>query len=142
VDWHPAGAALRAAVARAAEWCARERGRAIEEVAVRYAMRTWLGRGAAVGVEARAADGFAEGWRGRVGVSVIGVSTLEELEQSLGLWKDVVDGFQRGDPSDPAFDEIVAGIQKILGAHLDASWDSPSAGFQYKEPEEYEEPQL
>jgi hypothetical protein len=140
-DWHPAGPALRGAVARAAEWCA-GRGRAIEEVAVRYAMRTWLRRGAEVGVEALAVDGFGESARGRVGVSVIGVSTLEELEQSIALWKDVVREFERGEPGDPAFDEVVAGIQKMMGPLLDTSWDSPPVGFQYKEPEEHEEPQL
>jgi aryl-alcohol dehydrogenase-like predicted oxidoreductase len=141
-DWHPAPRALREAVARAAGWCEQEGGRRIEEVAVRYAMRTWLRRGKEVGVEARAVDGFGEE-KGRVGVSVIGVSTLGELEESLRLWRDVVDEFRRagdGDPGDPEFDAIVEGIQKAIGPHMDFSWDSPSAGFQYREPEEWEEP--
>jgi hypothetical protein len=87
---------------------------------------------------ARKEDGFEEGRR--VGVSAIGVSTMAELEESLAVWKDVVDEFERGrraggeEAGDPGFDAVVGGIQKRIGTYMDFSWESPSAGFEYREP--------
>ena len=127
-DWHPAPRGLREAVGKAARWCD-EQGEKLEDVALRWALDQWVRRGEVVG------------GKGGLGISVLGVSTMEELEDNLRVWKGVCDGigdrdvivdeeervrsFHRRD----LVERLVEEVRKILREWKDYSWPSPGEGF-------------
>ncbi|KAJ5180486.1 hypothetical protein N7492_003696 [Penicillium capsulatum] len=103
-DFHPAPNALRTAVHRAAE-CAAQHGERLEVVAIRFALESWLRAGERAGALgaplARAADadpGFLSvahiGTGKRLGVSVMGVSNIQELDETLRVWHSILDGLE------------------------------------------------
>jgi aryl-alcohol dehydrogenase-like predicted oxidoreductase len=103
-DFHPAPDALRTAIRGAAER-ASQHGEKLEVVAIRFALESWLRVGARAGglgaPLARAADadpGFLSvanmGTGKRLGVSVMGVSNVAELDESLRVWHSIVDGLE------------------------------------------------
>jgi len=109
-DFHPAPDALRGAIERAAE-CAAKHGEKLEVVAIRFALESWLRVGAKVGALgaplARSADadpGFLSvanvGTGRRLGVSVMGVSNIDELEETLRVWHSILDGLENWDEDD------------------------------------------
>lgn len=109
-DFHPAPDALRSAIHDAAE-CAAQRGEKLEVVAIRFALETWLRAGAKAGALgaplARSADadpGFLSaahvGIGKRLGVSVMGVSSIDELDETLRVWRSILDGLENGDEED------------------------------------------
>jgi Aldo/keto reductase family. len=111
-DFHPAPDALRSAI-RSASDCASRHGEKLEVVAIRFALETWLRVGARVGglgaPLARAADadpGFLSvaslGTGRRLGVSVMGVSTIAELDETLRVWHSIVDGLENWNEDDDA----------------------------------------
>ncbi|PLN76418.1 Aldo/keto reductase family-domain-containing protein [Aspergillus taichungensis] len=106
-DFHPAPDALRHAV-HAADQLADAHGDRLEVVAIRFALESWLRDGAPVGAlgpplaRAPHADpGFLSaatmGTGERLGVSVIGVSTVDELTETLRVWHSIVDGLENRD---------------------------------------------
>ncbi|KAL5332430.1 Aldo/keto reductase family-domain-containing protein [Aspergillus crustosus] len=109
-DFHPAPNALRTAIHNAAEW-ADAQGEKIEVIAIRFALESWLRNGAKAGALgpplARSPDadpGFLSvasmGTGNRLGVSVIGVSNVEELNETLRVWHSIVDGLENQDDDD------------------------------------------
>lgn len=109
-DFHPAPNPLRGAVHRAAE-CASRHGEKLEVVAIRFALESWLRVGAKVGAlgaplaRAPGADpGFLSvaniGTGERLGVSVMGVSNIEELDETLRVWHSILDGLENSHDDD------------------------------------------
>ncbi|KAG9233874.1 putative D-arabinose 1-dehydrogenase [Amylocarpus encephaloides] len=78
-DFHPAPIELRGKVAQAARYAARK-GYKLETVAIRWALETWAREGATLGGV------------GGLGISVMGVSNLEELEETMRVYSSVLDG--------------------------------------------------
>ncbi len=151
-DFHPAPRGLRDAVAAASRFTDAH-GERLEAVAIRYALEEWMRTGAEVGAEGDPATGVewteerraTAGWR-RLGVSVIGVSTPEELAGTMMVWRSALDGFEGGQAmalsagrwrNDHVWSRsrrsavhiLAEGIREILGEWVDYSWDSPPKGF-------------
>lgn len=113
-DFHPAPDPLRSAICHAAE-CTAQHGEKLEVVAIRFALESWLRAGAKAGALgaplARAADadpGFLSvaniGTGRRLGVSVMGVSNIDELDETLRVWRSILDGLENWDEDDDASD--------------------------------------
>ncbi|AGO10546.1 AaceriABR094Wp [[Ashbya] aceris (nom. inval.)] len=97
-EGHPASAALRRCAAEAAEYCA-ARGVELADLATRYSIAQWRGRGP----------------------TVLGVSTVDELERALANYQLVVKqgGLSAEDSA------LVEHIQtRIFGEHLNENWAS------------------
>lgn len=95
-SWHPAPPQLREACHSLAE-IARRSEEHLEEVAIRWALENWGRVGAPFGsvafprslhAGARVKEAFAPA---RVGVTVMGVSNVDELEETWALWKSVIE---------------------------------------------------
>ncbi|KAL2818180.1 Aldo/keto reductase family-domain-containing protein [Aspergillus cavernicola] len=109
-DFHPAPDALRAAIHNAAEW-ADTQGEKIEVIAIRFALESWLRNGSKAGALgaplARSPDsdpGFLSaasmGTGERLGVSVMGVSNIDELNETLRVWHSIIDGLENQNQED------------------------------------------
>lgn len=125
-SWHPAPPALRQACARLAAIAARH-GERLEEVAIRWALANWARVGAPLGTLACPAGTRPSS--PRIGVSVMGVATVEELEETWALWRSVV---AAGGPPAPAdrTDALVAGsMWPSLGPWKDFAWESGGEAF-------------
>ncbi|KAK7428307.1 hypothetical protein QQZ08_005204 [Neonectria magnoliae] len=85
--WHPAPQELRDACSRLAD-IARDDGEHLEEVSIRWALENWARIGAPFGTKLvpNAGSGGADI---RLGVSVMGVSSVAELEETWSLWSSV-----------------------------------------------------
>ncbi|KAL4962528.1 D-arabinose 1-dehydrogenase (NAD(P)(+)) ARA2 [Aspergillus stella-maris] len=166
-DFHPAPDALRSAIHNAAEW-ADTQGEKIEVIAIRFALESWLrdgAKGGALGPPlARSPDSdpsflsvASMGTGERLGVSVMGVSNVDELTETLRVWHSIVDGLENQDdeyfetqnkpaipsPSDGIITDCVWSrdrrakilhlareIQNILTPEwVDYTWPSPGEGF-------------
>lgn len=99
-NWHPAPDALREAVGRASDWC-HSKGEKIEVVAIRWALESWLNVGSIVGSKGDPASGIE--WKtesidqlggAKLGVNVMGVSNVEELDETLRVWRSILDGLE------------------------------------------------
>ncbi|KAJ5743949.1 hypothetical protein N7533_008819 [Penicillium manginii] len=123
-DFHPAPDALRAAVRDAAS-LADVRGEKLEVVAIRFALESWLRDGAAVGglgaPVARGVDsdpGFISvksvGAGRRLGVSVMGVSNVAELDETLRVWNSIVEGLENCEDGDGEFESKGASTPTAL----------------------------
>lgn len=130
-NWHPAPDGLREVCKDAARVC-EEKNEKLENVATRWALEHWLEDGADVGTTLSGVDGR------KIGVSVIGVSNLVELEAALKVWQSVQDGVKTGveeiKKTDSLnrrrnIDEVVVGIHGVLGKWRDFAWDSPGEDF-------------
>ncbi|KFY71130.1 hypothetical protein V499_08655 [Pseudogymnoascus sp. VKM F-103] len=130
-NWHPAPDGLRKVCQDAVRVCA-AKNETLENVATRWSLEHWLVDGAEVGTSSSVVDGQ------KIGVSVIGVSNLVELEGALKVWQSVKDGVQSGVEEGKKteslnrrrhIDEIVLGIYEVLGKWRDFAWDSPGAEF-------------
>lgn len=106
-DFHPAPDPLRHVIRCAAD-CAARHSEKLEVVAIRFALESWLRAGASAGALgpplARAPDadpGFLSavhvGTGHRLGVSVMGVSNLAELDETLRVWHSILDGLENHD---------------------------------------------
>jgi len=151
-NWHPSSNGLRNAVKRASDFCDRHDER-LEVIAIRYALETWLTLGAPVGSRGDPASGVP--WQresnsqvggNRLGVSVMGVSKLSELEKTMQVWRSILDGQENGAETarlagrwkrdhewslnrQKAVQILADGIQEHLDEFLDYTWESPPAGF-------------
>ena len=102
-DFHPSPAGLRNAILRADQW-AETQGERIEVVAIRFALESWLRDATKVGASgppplvpsAGTTDAVSNNGEGRVherlGVSVMGVSNVDELNETLRVWHSILDG--------------------------------------------------
>ncbi|KAI9881235.1 MAG: hypothetical protein M1830_005521 [Pleopsidium flavum] len=151
-DFHPAPRGLRDAVLAASEWCD-ARNEKLEVIAIRFALETWMREGSAVGSMGDPASGIP--WRretieqvggAKLGVSVIGVSSLEELKETMRVWRSILDGLDGGQATAIASGrgssdhdwslrrkrqvlELAHGIRKIVGPWIDFAWPSPDPGY-------------
>ena len=127
-DWHPAPRELRRAVMEAASFAEAE-GERLEVLAIRWGLETWARVGAAVG------------GLGAIGVSVIGVSNVEELEETMRVWHSVLDGLPGKDGSVDQKDrvwsiqrskhvkDLAENVWKVLGSWKDYTWASPDKDY-------------
>ena len=151
-DFHPAGKDLRAAIQRASDFCD-SHGEKLEVIAIRYALETWIKVGSSVGSSGDPASGVP--WRletleevggNKLGVSVMGVSKISELEKTLQVWRSILDGLENGQETanaagrwkkdhewslnrQKAVQLLAEGVQESLGDWLDHTWPSPPPGF-------------
>ncbi|KND90807.1 D-arabinose 1-dehydrogenase [Tolypocladium ophioglossoides CBS 100239] len=138
-SWHPAPPALRKACNDLAS-IASQRGERLEEVAIRWALENWARVGAPFGTVAYPSSVLADasadqdGLPARIGVSVMGVSAVEELEETWRLWKSVV-GLASGarDGAAQRKDKIAAIVRDqmwpSLGPWRDYAWESGGEAF-------------
>lgn len=127
-DFHPAPEDLRTAVLRAAEFV-KGQGERLEVVAIRWALDSWARVGAGVGGV------------GAIGISVMGVSTLKELEETMKVWSSVLDGLSGREGTVVKSDmewsiarrkevQVLAeGVWEVLGAWKDYAWASPDEDY-------------
>ncbi|KAK4939981.1 hypothetical protein LTR10_019833 [Elasticomyces elasticus] len=160
-DWHPAPDGLRQACADAAKW-ADTKGEKLEVVAIRFALENWLREGAKVGAlgsplaNTESSHGHAVTLpRKRLGVSVMGVSKVEELDETMRVWRSVLDGLADDldaapgttTPSNAVIDHewslwrrqnirvLAKGIREVIGPEwVDYIWPSPDPGFVNRAP--------
>lgn len=151
-NWHPASNDLRAAVRRASDFSDRYDER-LEVVAIRYALESWIKAGASVGSRGDPASGVP--WKRqsneevggtRLGVSVMGVSKVEELEKTMKVWRSILDGLEGGAETarkagrwrrdhewslnrQRAVQILADGIREHLDEYLDYTWQSPGPDF-------------
>jgi aryl-alcohol dehydrogenase-like predicted oxidoreductase len=133
-SWHPAPPELRDAcnsLALIASRC----GEHLEEVAIRWALENWAHAGSRFGSVAYPQQLLSEvrmdegGSPARIGISVMGVSNVDELEETWALWKSVaglanhVD--ERAAKRKERINRIVTEqMWPKLGAWKDYSWQS------------------
>ena len=150
-DFHPSPNELREVIKKASDWCDARNNR-IEKVAIRFALETWMREGSSVGSKGDPASGLP--WQRekvpldapKLGVSVMGVSNLQELDETMRVWRSILDGLDNG--AETAVEsgrgskdrewslkrkrqvqELAQGIRKILGIYLDFAWASPPPDF-------------
>ena len=150
-DFHPSPRELRQAISKASDWCGAGENR-IEKVAIRFAIESWMREGSPLGSKGDPASGIP--WQReevapdapKLGVSVIGVSNIEELDETMRVWRSILDGLDHGEQiaiesgrgnSDREWSlkrqeqvrSLAKGIRQILGEHTDFAWQSPPPGF-------------
>ncbi|KAI4104196.1 MAG: hypothetical protein LQ345_007289 [Seirophora villosa] len=154
-DFHPSPNELRTAIQAASAWSDAQdiKDKRIEKVAIRWALEHWLHDGASLGSSGDPASGIPwqrekiEKYGGtKLGVSVIGVSNVEELRETMRVWRSILDGLEDGEQTavnagrgrdDRTWSvqrqrdvEILArGIRSKLGEWVDYTWASPGPGF-------------
>lgn len=153
-DFHPAPNELRDACNAASRWT-KAQGEKLEVVAVRFALENWLREGSKVGARGdplgneELNDG-SSGFSGqKLGVSVMGVSKIEELDETIRVWRSVLDGLnddygtESGSmtPTDAVSDHewslqrrqqirlFAKRIREMLGQWADYAWASPDTDF-------------
>jgi hypothetical protein len=146
-DFHPASQGLKVACRRASEYCDQQ-GERLEVVGLRFALESWIREGATVGSTGdpasrvpRNQEDVQELWGRNFGVSVIGVSHLEELDETLRLWRSILDGLEDGKRSagqpdreeslrrKERVEDLARGVREVLGEWYNATWESPPPGF-------------
>jgi aryl-alcohol dehydrogenase-like predicted oxidoreductase len=154
-NWHPAPNELREACINASRW-AENQGEKMEVVAVRFALENWLREASKVGTLAdphSSADATYSSEHKpstKLGVGVMGVSTLSELDETIRIWRSVLDGLSDDlesseddamTPSDALSDHewslqrrqkirvLARGIREVIGKWVDYEWASPEPGF-------------
>lgn len=150
-DFHPSPNELRVAIQKASDWCDRNNNR-MEKVAIRLAMETWIREGQEVGSKGDPASGIpwthqkVDRGAAKLGVSVMGVSNIDELNETMRVWRSILDGLEGGEQTavdsgrgskDRAWSlsrqkqvqQLSLGMRKILGEYLDFVWASPPPGF-------------
>ena len=151
-DWHPSPQGLRAAIRDASSFC-EEHGETIEKVAIRYALESWMRVGSVVGSQGDPASGIP--WKvesiedvslAKLGVSVMGVSNIEELDETMRVWRSVLDGLEDGEKTavesgrgsqdrvwslkrQKEIEALVAGARQRLGPWVDFVWPSPGPDY-------------
>ncbi len=150
-DFHPSPVELRTAIQKASDWCDKHENR-IEKVAIRFALEAWMREGESVGSKGDPASGIpwirekVDPSAAKLGVSVMGVSNIDELNETMRVWRSILDGLEDGENTAVAsgrgtkdrawslsrqkqVQELAMGIRKILGEHLDFAWPSPPPDF-------------
>ncbi|ETN46925.1 uncharacterized protein HMPREF1541_01114 [Cyphellophora europaea CBS 101466] len=153
-NWHPAPNELRQACLDASKWVETQ-GEKLEVIAVRFALENWLREGIQVGVcgppiaPDPSAYGSSDISGSKLGVSVMGVSKIEELDETMRVWHSVLDGLADDydaepgtiTPSDAVTDHewsiqrrqrirvLARNIREMIGSWADFAWPSPDPGF-------------
>ena len=154
-DFHPAPGGLREVCHDAAEW-AEAQGEKLEVVAVRFALENWLKEGSKVGARGHplgstiSTFGSPYPSADRLGVTVMGVSKIEELDETMRVWRSVLDelfdDYEAAPsgtmtPSDALSDHewslqrrqqirlYAKQIREMLGPWADFAWPSPGPDF-------------
>ena len=153
-NWHPAPDELRAAVVAVRDWTDAQ-GEKLELVAIRFALENWLREGAKVGTLGVIPGSVGAAYQPqrssgeKLGVTVMGVSKIEELDETMRVWRSVLDGLSDDldhdigtmTPSDALSDHewslrrrqriraLAKGIRGVIGEWADFTWASPPAGF-------------
>ncbi|KAL6409249.1 hypothetical protein AUP68_05621 [Ilyonectria robusta] len=130
--WHPAPQELRQACDALAT-IARDEGEHLEEISIRWALENWARTGSPFGtklIPTADRDSVSEA---RLGVSVMGVSSVAELEETWALWSSVAG--LAGEPEQQAAQRTkIARIVKdkmwpSLGRWKDYAWESGGPSF-------------
>ncbi|KLU82083.1 L-galactose dehydrogenase [Magnaporthiopsis poae ATCC 64411] len=87
-SWHPAPEGLRAACVEMRAAAGDGNGSTLARVAIRFALETWGRAAAAAGLAV--GGGGRGGSENKVGATVIGVTSVEELEETVEEWRSVV----------------------------------------------------
>ncbi|KAH7186078.1 Aldo/keto reductase family-domain-containing protein [Fusarium flagelliforme] len=115
-SWHPAPQELRDLCLHLST-IAQESGEHLEEVAIRWSLDNWARVGAQFGTNV---DGT------KIGVSVMGVSSVDELEETWALWNSVISD----DARKAQIEKIVREkMWPALGEWKDYAWESGGPGF-------------
>lgn len=151
-DFHPSPKELRKAIQAASDWCDSQ-GDRIEKVAIRFALENWMRQGEPVGSRGDPASGIP--WirepieqlnAMKLGVSVMGVSNVDELEETMRVWRSILDGLENGEQTavesgrgtqdrlwslsrQKEVRELSKGVRIRLGSWVDYTWPSPSPEF-------------
>ncbi|KAK3179295.1 hypothetical protein K4F52_009266 [Lecanicillium sp. MT-2017a] len=137
--WHPAPPALRQACHELSAIAA-ENGEHLEEVAIRWSLQNWLHVGAAFGTKAPICASEAEGGARktgvapRLGVSVMGVSAVDQLEETCQLWKSIINPTKPEDFTGSKRKQTTSEIvEQRMWPHLqqwrDYAWQSGGPSF-------------
>lgn len=153
-NWHPAPDDLRQAIQAASNYTELQ-GEKLEVVAVRFALENWLREGAKAGTLGDPIASSGDTYhsesiiREKLGVSVMGVSKLEELDETIRVWRSVLDGMADDLDQDPGamtpgnalsdhkwslqrrqrIRVLAKGIRGVIGTWADFAWESPDPGF-------------
>ncbi|KAK7946065.1 uncharacterized protein PG986_010386 [Apiospora aurea] len=135
--WHPSPPALRVACKTLAEKAAAAAaGERLEAVAIRWSLYEWarVGALAGVGIQLPGVQGAAT-----VGGSVMGVTSVDELEETVREWEGVLGSldFPNNMSAPSESKDRIAGTSRLvrevlwpaLGEWQDYSWASPEPGF-------------
>lgn len=149
-DWHPAPNGLREACRKASDLCDSKNER-LEVVAIRWALESWIQKGCAVGSKGDPASGVP--WKletsedvggQRLGVSVMGVSSIAELDETMRVWRSILDGLEKETAKGAGREEtahewslkrrddvqgLAEGVWQALGKWTDFAWASPDEGY-------------
>ena len=156
-DFHPSPLGLRLAIQKASDWCDTKKER-IEKVAIRFALENWMREGSLVGSQGDPASGIP--WRREkvtasapmLGVSVMGVSSIEELNETMRVWRSILDGLDHGEQlavdsgrgtkdriwslkRQKQVQELAQVIREILGNYVNFVWQSPPSDFNKSVPQ-------
>ncbi|OTB10287.1 hypothetical protein K445DRAFT_323154 [Daldinia sp. EC12] len=135
-SWHPSPEELRKTCQDLVP-IATEAGEKLEVVAIRWALDNWSRVGASKGGRTPKLPAGT-----RVGVSVMGISSVPELEETCRVFQSVIEGLEP-ETSDPyqtkrrqwsldrrqKIQEVVEKMWAVLGQWKDYSWSSPDPGF-------------
>ena len=147
-DFHPSPIELRSAIKTASDWCVTQNER-IEHIALRFALENWYTLGASLG----SIGNNATVWLGERkvdehegkprGVSVLGVSRMEELDETVDVWRSILAALEDDEPKfgrdlqdrpphllrQQRVQWLAQEIRRILGPWLDYAWPSPGPNF-------------
>lgn len=145
-DFHPSPKDLRIVIKGASDWCDSQ-GERIETIALRWGLETWLREGKSVGSKGDPSCGISRPAAGadspKLGVSVIGVSKVDELEETILMWRDILDGLEYGEQNTAGSSDaclksrsrqeevqrLAGAIRQQLGIWVDYTWASPGPEF-------------
>jgi aryl-alcohol dehydrogenase-like predicted oxidoreductase len=129
--WHPAPPGLRT-TCHGLSKIAQDAGERMEEVTIRWAMETWGRVGAQFGSTeySAGAGSTAATPLPRMGISVVGVTSVDELQDAWRLWKGVVQASLAADDASAERSRTVESLVRdrmwpALGEWKDYSWASP-----------------
>jgi len=133
-SWHPSPEGLRQACQGLVP-VAVEADEKLEVVAIRWAVDNWASVGAERGTTASKVPA-------RIGVSVMGISNIDELEETFRVFKSVIEGLeiesndtevmnrrQQSRERNAKIQGIVQKMWSVLGTWKDYSWESPGPGY-------------
>ena len=131
-DFHPAPKALRSKCADAASAVAKygSKEERLEILALRFAIEGWTRDGAPAGTAVNPIMTSPSGGSirtvnvapSKIGISVAGVSYMQELDELLEIWKDVVSALER--------QFLYQKVARVFGKEWDDfSWPSPGEGY-------------
>ncbi|KAH6670895.1 L-galactose dehydrogenase [Plectosphaerella plurivora] len=125
--WHPSPADLRLKC-RDLAVIAEAEGHRLENVALRWSMEEYAHVGALAGLGVE----LPEARNVRVGGSVMGVTAIKELDQTVDLWRDILASMGKdGNRSDMAR-MVEEKMWPALGKWMGYAWASPEPGFKNK----------